>query len=392
MMSPATENQSQIPIVLIDDDEEVGRALVRLLRHEGFTPDYFPEAEPALQAIAAGDYQVILSDIAMPNMDGIEVMRRVRLYDFDIPIILLTGAPTIDSAKKAIELGAYRYITKPFDREELVASLRSAVFAHRMAKIKREAAELHGQANHGPSDLLGLNIAFEAALATLWMAYQPIVRSADGSVYAYEALMRTESKSLPHPGAMLSAAESLGRLDDLGRQIRKIAPGPFGNGHGEGDALLFLNLHPRDLADPLLLESGTALCGIADRVVMEITERASLDKIPGALDAIRQLRERNYRIAVDDLGSGYAGLTSFAMLEPDVVKIDMALVRGVDTNTTKQKLVHSVVELSRDMGIQVVAEGIETPAERDRCIELGVDLLQGYLIARPGPAFPRVSW
>lgn len=391
-MNETDTNQSSVPIVLIDDDEEVGRSLVRLLRHEGFTPDYFAEAEPALQAIAAGDYQVILSDIAMPHMDGIEMMRRVRRYDFDIPIILLTGEPTIDSAKNAIELGAYRYITKPFDREELVASVRGAVFAHRMAKIKREAAELQGQANHGPSDLLGLNIAFEAALATLWMAYQPIVRSADGSVFAYEALMRTESKTLPHPGAMLSAAESLGRLDDLGRHIRKISPGPFENGNGAGDALLFLNLHPRDLADPLLLEHDTALGGMADRVVMEITERASLDKIPGALDAIRKLRERNFRIAVDDLGSGYAGLTSFAMLEPDVVKIDMALVRDVDKNTTKQKLIHSVVELSRDMGIQVVAEGIETPAERDRCVELGVDLLQGYLLARPGPAFPRVNW
>ncbi len=391
-MNETDNTESRIPIVLIDDDEELGRSLVRLLRHEGFAPDFFADGETALQAIAAGNYQVILSDIAMPHIDGIEMMRRVRQYDFDIPIILLTGEPTIDSAKKAIELGAYRYLTKPFDREELVSTVRSAVFVHRMAKIKREAAELQGQAHHGPSDLLGLNIAFEAALATLWMAYQPIVRGGDGSVFAYEALMRTESKTLPHPGAMLSAAESLGRLDDLGRHIRKIAPGPFGNGNGGGDALLFLNLHPRDLADPLLLETGTALGAIADQVVMEITERASLDKIPGALDAIRQLRERGFRIAVDDLGSGYAGLTSFAMLEPDVVKIDMALVRDVDKNTTKQKLVHSVVELSRDMGISVVAEGIETPAERDRCVELGVDLLQGYLIGRPGPAFPRVNW
>ncbi len=378
-----------VRVLLLDDEPDVGRALVRLLKHEGFSPDYFDDCAPALEAARSGVYDVLVSDIAMPGMDGIEFMRQVRAFDYDVPIILLTGAPTIDSARKAIELGAYRYLTKPFDQEELVAAVRGAAFAHRMAHIKRQTARLHGQDDAMPSDLLGLNIAFEAALSTLWMAYQPIVRASDGTVFAYEALMRSESRTLPHPGAILDAAERLGRLTDLSRRIRELAPRPFLE--NRTDALLFLNLHPRDLADPHLLDASTELARMAPRVVLEITERAELEKVPGAMEALGQLRARDFRVAVDDLGSGYSGLTSFAMLEPDVVKLDMALVRGVDAHPTKRKLVKSVVELSREMKVLVVAEGIETPAERDTCRELGVDLLQGFLIARPGPAFPAVS-
>ncbi|MBU1413731.1 EAL domain-containing protein [Myxococcota bacterium] len=391
-MSITTENDERKPssrIVLVDDDAEIGRAVSRLLRQEGCHVDYFEDCQAALDAVRTGMYSMILSDIAMPGMDGIELMRQVRRFDFDIPIILLTGEPTIDSAKKAIELGAYRYFTKPLDRLELVAAVKSASFAIQMAKIKRKAAELNGLAN-GPSDMLGLLVAYEAAAATLWMAYQPIVRAKDGSIFAYEALMRSESKTLPHPGAILSAAEHLDKLDDLGRRIRDLSPRPF-DGAGT-DALLFLNLHPSDLADPQLLEASSYLAGFAKRTVLEITERATLENVPDVQKTITTLRSRGFRVAVDDLGSGYAGLNSFAQIEPEIVKLDMAIVRDVDTNVTKQKLMHSMVDLSHDMNILVVAEGVETRTERDKCVELGCDLLQGYHIARPGVAFPAVSW
>ena len=106
---------------------------------------------------------------------------------------------------------------------------------------------------------------------------------------------------------------------------------------------------------------------------------------------VAQLRAMGYRIAVDDLGAGYAGLTSFAQLEPEVVKVDMSLIRGLDRSPTKQKLVHSIVGLCRGLGIQMIAEGIETEEERDTLVNLGGDLCQGYLFARPGRAFPPIK-
>jgi len=114
--------------------------------------------------------------------------------------------------------------------------------------------------------------------------------------------------------------------------------------------------------------------------------------VPDVRSRIAALRDIGYRIAVDDLGAGYSGLTSFALLEPEFVKLDMSLVRGIDTNVTKQKVVRSMTSLCREMGMKVVAEGVETPTECDVLVNLDCDLLQGFLFARPGKPFPEVQW
>jgi len=129
------------------------------------------------------------------------------------------------------------------------------------------------------------------------------------------------------------------------------------------------------------------LGAMAHRVVLEITERAKLEQVSDAKGRIARLRVRGFRIAIDDIGAGYAGLNSFAELEPEVVKLDMVLVRDVDQRPTKQHLIRSLCALCKDLGMHVVAEVIETPAERDTVVELGCDWLQGYLFARPAHPF-----
>jgi EAL domain-containing protein (putative c-di-GMP-specific phosphodiesterase class I) len=131
-----------------------------------------------------------------------------------------------------------------------------------------------------------------------------------------------------------------------------------------------------------------ALTPFASRVVLEVTERAALDRVKGLAGGITRLRALGYRLALDDLGAGYAGLSSFAQLEPEIVKVDMSLVRGIDGSAMKQKLFRSFAALCRDMNTEIVAEGVETAAERDCLNGLGGDLYQGYLFARPGRGYP----
>jgi len=127
-------------------------------------------------------------------------------------------------------------------------------------------------------------------------------------------------------------------------------------------------------------------------VVLEVTERSSIDRIDDVRRRALALKERGFRIAIDDLGAGYSGLTSFATLEPDFVKLDMALIRDVHLQPMQQKLVKTVVGLCAGMGIQVIAEGVETVAERDALIDLGCDLLQGYLFGRPARTPTEAHW
>jgi EAL domain-containing protein (putative c-di-GMP-specific phosphodiesterase class I) len=234
-----------------------------------------------------------------------------------------------------------------------------------------------------------LEASFDRAMQSLWMAYHPIVDFRRQAIYGYEALLRSNEPSLPHPGAVLDAATRLGRLDALGRSIRDLAAAPMS---GAGIEMLFVNLHVTDLMDPSLSSPDSALSQIAHRVVLEITERSSLDEVKDVRARVAALREMGFRIAVDDLGAGYAGLTSFTLLEPEIVKLDMSLVRDVHQNSTKQKVIRSMTALSQDMGMTVVAEGVETIEERDTLIELDCDLLQGFLFARPGKPFPEVKW
>jgi EAL domain-containing protein (putative c-di-GMP-specific phosphodiesterase class I) len=151
---------------------------------------------------------------------------------------------------------------------------------------------------------------------------------------------------------------------------------------------LFVNLHPDDLHDPDLIDRAAALTEIAPRVILEVTERASLDTSPALTERITQLRALGFRIAVDDIGAGYSGLTSFTELMPEVVKLDMALVRGVHANPLKQRTIRALCRLCHEVGTLVVGEGVETVEERATLVGLGCDLLQGYLIGRPKRELP----
>lgn len=160
-------------------------------------------------------------------------------------------------------------------------------------------------------------------------------------------------------------------------------PRPSPRGPSPGTTPVFVNLHALELADEALLDPRAPLSRFASRVVLEITERASLDGIPDSAERIAALRRLGYRIALDDLGAGHAGLNSFAALSPEIVKLDMALVRGLDRDSLKRQIVSSMATLCRELGIVVVAEGIETEGKRDAATQAGCDLLQGYLFGRP---------
>ena len=375
-------------ILLVDDDHGILRATARILGAAGHEVTSTTNGREALELLGGGAFDLIISDISMPELDGIQLLRSVRQRDLDVPVILMTGAPEVATAVQAVALGALQYLIKPVDAAELRAVVEHAVRLHALARLKREALAVVGSGGIGVGGRLGLEATFDRALDTLWMAYQPIVRASDGSLFGYEALLRSDEKALPHPGAILDAAERLVRLPELGRKIRAAAAAPMVG----VPATLFVNLHARDLGDEALFSGASPLSAIASQVVLEITERASLDEVKDARARVAELRKMGYRIAIDDLGAGYAGLTSFAALEPEFVKLDMSLVRDVDQNPTKQKLIGSIAKLCTDLGMTVVAEGIETIAERDVVVSLGCELLQGYLLAKPGKPFPTFVW
>jgi EAL domain-containing protein (putative c-di-GMP-specific phosphodiesterase class I) len=386
---PGASSEHPGTVLVADDDEEMLRKCGRVLSAAGFSVTLAWNGQLARERFANGAFDAVVSDITMPHATGLDLLREIRSSDLDVPVLLMTAFPTADSAIAALEAGAFGYLKKPFSADSLVERVKRAVKLHRLALLRRQAAKLNSDDLHQFGDRAGLEMAFQRALGTLWVAFQPVVRWSSQAVFAYEALMRCKEPLLPHPGAVIGAAERLGRLSEVGREVRgsvarlmRASPVP----------LLFVNLHSHDLLDDELYSSSAPLSSVAPNVVLEITERASLEDIKDCEARVNTLRRLGFRFAIDDLGAGYAGLSSFAQLEPEVVKFDMSLVRNIDESGTKRRLIRSMSALFKEMDILVVAEGVETARERDSLIASGCDLLQGFLFARPDQGFPQPRW
>jgi EAL domain-containing protein (putative c-di-GMP-specific phosphodiesterase class I) len=373
-------------ILLVDDDVAITRDYSRGLIDAGFAVEMAGCGESALKRLRRHRFDTVISDIGMPEMTGSELLRAIRQIDLDVPVIVMTGGPSIEGAIQAIEYGALRYLVKPVTSSELEDVVARAVRLSQLARLRREVMQHQSATSDLIGDRAGLEARFALGLERVWIAYQPIVSWAERSGFAYEALVRSDEPAMKGPGELFDAADRLCRLHDLGRiirtQVARSAP------LLARDQILFVNVHSADLEDEDLFSRDAPLSEVAGRVVLEITERAALNGVADLMGRIARLRSLGYRIAIDDLGVGYAGLTSFAQLEPDVVKLDMSLVRGAERSPTKQKLLQSLVELCRDLKIHLVAEGVETRPELDVLAGLGCDLFQGYLFARPGRPFP----
>lgn len=228
---------------------------------------------------------------------------------------------------------------------------------------------------------------FPEAVAACWMAYQPIVRWSDGVLVGLEALLRAPASPDRFPCELARRAQRLGGSGYLARSIRTriaadLATLPEG-------IPVFVNLEPTDLHDEGLRVGSDALSPYADRVVFELTEREGCADLAGTAARMAELRDLGFRFALDDLGAGCNGLASLADLQVEVVKLDMSLIRGVQGNRTKQRLVGFVRQLCQEAGVMCICEGVEQEAELATLLGLGCDVFQGYLVGVPSRAWTR---
>ncbi|HSR99929.1 MAG TPA: EAL domain-containing protein [Kofleriaceae bacterium] len=363
-------------VLVVDDDPSMRKICARVLGNEGWEVVVVDGGRSAIEAVrdSATPYDCVVSDVHMPEIDGFALIAAIRRHDDDLPVLLMTGDPSLDGAVRAIDNGAVSYLSKPFDHEMLAAGVARAARRHGVARMRRRASSTTD------SDFHDKALRFENALASSWMAFQPIFDVPANRTFAYEALVRTEEESLKRTDVFIATAERLGRIPDLGRTVRSAVATAACD--IPDDLLIFVNVHGLELADDDLFSDACALAPLARRVVLEITERVGLDPIAGPA-RVAELRKRGYRIAVDDLGAGYAALGALATLEPDIVKLDMSLVRDLDRHPTKRRVVGAIATLCRELGSRVVAEGVETQSEFSALREAGIELIQGFLLARP---------
>lgn len=219
------------------------------------------------------------------------------------------------------------------------------------------------------------------------MAFQLILDLEDRRPFAYEALVRGTNGE--------SAGEILGRVNDSNRyrfdqacRVKAIEQASRLKLHEIPECLLSINFLPNAVyrAETCIratLEAANRFDFPQDRLMFEVTEGEQIHDAEHLKNIFAEYSRQGFTTAIDDFGAGYSGLNLLAAFQPHIIKLDMALTRGIDQDPVRQAIVAGIVLVANRLNIRIIGEGIETPGERDALRELGIRYMQGYLFARP---------
>jgi EAL domain-containing protein (putative c-di-GMP-specific phosphodiesterase class I)/CheY-like chemotaxis protein len=369
-------------VLVVDDDAAVLKSVVRVLQSAGHEVTGTDRGAACLEVAGRQPFEAAIVDYKLPDMSGLEVLQRLRDLQPRCVRMLMTGELVLPLVVTAVNVGKVsRVIEKPFSANKLVETVQEAVNGQR--RLTDMLQSRSAQSAVQERAMLNQCIGGDA----LRLAVQPIVGGLDQSVYGYELLLRSTHAVLTTPAEVLDASERHGLLRELGGVV--VARAAEWLMRLPSTPRLFLNLHPGEIVDSASLCTRMEVLSIwADRIVLEITERSQMNPSFSWHHALDRIKQMGFRIAIDDLGSGYSALSMLAELQPDFLKIDMSIVRNVDTDTHKRRLVDLLCTFAEATDAKVVAEGVETEEEAEALRQSGVHLLQGYLFGMPQLEMP----
>jgi EAL domain-containing protein (putative c-di-GMP-specific phosphodiesterase class I) len=374
-------------ILAVEDEPSILQLVQRILTRQGH--EVVP-ARGGLEAIAAldsHDFDLAIVDYEIPGPNGLEVLQHLRKAQPDCARVLASGRLDLPVTMTAVNCGEVsRVLQKPYHWEQLVSVVDDVL-------ASRAAQTLRMQRQRDTSEREDRRRLFECIEGDhIRLAVQPIYSATpDQRLIAFEGLLRSSHPVLDGPMSVLGAAERLGMLEEVGsvvamraaEWIERFPPG----------VKLFMNLHPTELGNPTALRNRLRpLHAVADRVVLEITERSRATDVHSWEQAIAMLTELGFAIAVDDLGAGYSSLSVLAELKPQYIKVDMSIVRDVDSDPRKQRLIDLLSRFADATDSVLIAEGVETEAEARTVRTCGAHLIQGYLLGRPSFEMPALSY
>jgi EAL domain-containing protein (putative c-di-GMP-specific phosphodiesterase class I) len=379
--------------VLIADDDEMNRETLAEIVDRSDSLTLVGVAKDADEAILAASLQhpdVVLLDVRMPGGGGPRAAHEIRSLSPRSRIVALSAFGDDRSIEAMLANGATSYLTKDASFDDIVdAILRSvdgdallshAVTNHVVAELgarlerEHEQAEDRGEKERRIRRLLKGREGFT-------MVYQPIVCLKSGLIVGVEALARFALDPQREPDRWFAEAIEIGLGTEL--QLMAVSCALPALDQLPDDVYVALNVDPRTASSPLLAEIIEGWP--AERVVIELTEHAPESDYPSLREALDVFRGSGVRIAVDDAGAGFASLKHILELSPDIIKLDISIVRDIDTEVSHRALASALVGFAREMGTELIAEGVETAGEAFAVDLLGIRLVQGFYLARPGP-------
>ncbi len=381
-------------ILVIDDEIDVGEFVSEVAQTMGLHCVATTDASAFLGALTS-DTTLILLDLLMPKMDGVELLRLLGEQKCKAGIVLMSGVGkrTIESAgqlAQVLGLSIVGNLQKPFRLTEL-------------EEVLRRHAEPQPQpiVEHVPQLVIEkVELLRAIKRHEFVLHYQPQIDVDTTRVVGVEALVRWQhpARGIIFPDRFIGRMEELGLIDELGwivvnRGMSEV--GKFNNGDGKA-LMLSLNesvysLH--DLKFPDRLVAAAEKHGILPTdVTIEVTETGLIEELPKTLDILTRLRMKQVKLSIDDFGTGYAMMQQLKNIPATELKIDKSFVQDMQVNDRDRIMVEKTIEMGHELGMQVVAEGVETSEQLAFLRLKGCDVAQGYFFSRPIPPAEMVKW
>ncbi len=377
---------SSFSYLIVDDEPFVRNLTTLVLKKIGCSQiSTSTNGHDALDALkkTTSPFDVIICDLNMPEMDGIELMRHAAEMNFQNGIIYLSGqddrllATAYDLARSH-KLNVLGVLPKPLNEEQLVRLLKSyqPATTNDVARIQEPITESElRQGLSGP----GVSLVF-----------QPKVDIASGKIFGVESLSRWHhpTRGLLGPDTFIPLAEACGLIDEMTMLIFAQAMRQTRAWQQLGIRLkMSVNISANTLTYPGLVE---ALINCAknnainnESIVLELTESQIMKNVMGCQETLMRLRMKNFGLSIDDFGTGHSSMAQLKKIPFTELKIDRAFVTGAATDAPARAILESSVLLARNLGMETVAEGVESREDWDQVVKLGCDSVQGYYCARP---------
>lgn len=386
--------------LIIDDDEFMRELVAEIVTQAGCTDTFHvSDGAEALALLDGGtcDPDVLLCDLDMQGMDGIELLRHLHERSFSGAVGIMSGTDVellqvVGDLVVAHGLHLFAVLAKPLDADALTAAF--AAFREEQQRTAEPRA-LERYAEERTPEQVREGVANGYVVVHV----QPKVTVRDRRVVGAEALLRWQDpvRGLIPPSAIIPVAERHGLMEDLTIAVYREAVAALASWRRAGvEVSIAVNLSTDNLVSlalPDLLADIASAAGVDTRqIVLEITESGLMKNLAMSLEVIGRLRLKNFRLSIDDYGTGYSNLTKLQQLPITELKVDRSFVHSADRNAVLRTILSSSTALGHSLNLSVVAEGVETAEVWGLLEQLGCDEVQGYLVAKPMPVEEFLPW
>ncbi|MCB2412509.1 EAL domain-containing response regulator [Demequina sp. TTPB684] len=384
-------------VLAIDDDHLVGAMLAAHAKAAGFDAKVTDSPEEFYALATAWKPTFVVVDLVMGAVDGLAVLKRLAELKSDAAVIITSGmgSKILDSARQFAAASGLAYggvLHKPFRRADVAAVLAAGAHAPERLDPALDVLESWDAAT------FERELRAAAANDHLRVVFQPKVSCAQGTVTGFEALVRWyhPTVGLIPPVSFIPRAESMHLVSIVTDAVIARALSWFGRSRAHTAERLAINISASELSGPGLGKRLLAACsqaGIApERIVLEVTETSAVADVADSLEVLTRLRLDGFQLSIDDFGTGYSSMIQLSNLPFSEVKIDRSFVRNLGQSLPADVMVRSMLQLSRGLGLESTAEGVETAAALAVLSEMDCDFAQGYHIGYPMDEHELEQW